>query len=254
MPLLRHTMHFIGGILYMKPQRIILLLSVITCLALAARPCGAQEVAGVTSAESSRTDALPARPVPRSVIPDPTPDYVRPTEMQKLHAFAFHAVGPYAIALAIAGGGIDQVSNAPPEWGGGVGSFGERVASNFGIQLATVTADYGLAEIVREDVIYYPCDCTGLLHRFSHAMISTVTARRGEDGHTTLSFAGIVSPYAGTMTALAWYPSRFGVKDGFRMGNYNLLDQAAKNLAFEFIYGGPHALLGRNHVSSFGSP
>ncbi len=79
-------------------------------------------------------------------------------------------------------------------------------------------------------------------------MISTVTARRGEDGHTTFSVAGLVSPYAGTMTALAWYPSRFGVKDGFRMGNYNLLDQAEKNLAFEFIYGGPHALFGRNHV------
>ena len=42
------------------------------------------------------------------------------------------------------------------------------------------------------------------------------------------------------MTALAWYPDRYGVKDGFRMGNYNLLAQAAGNLALEFIYGGPH--------------
>jgi hypothetical protein len=44
------------------------------------------------------------------------------------------------------------------------------------------------------------------------------------------------------MTALAWYPDRYSVKDGFRMGNYNLAGQAAGNLALEFIYGGPHTL------------
>ncbi len=100
-----------------------------------------------------------------------------------------------------------------------------------------MTTHYALAEAVREDVIYYACDCASVFHRFSHAVISTVTARRGEDGHATFSLSGLVSPYAGTMTALAWYPRRFGVKDGFRMGNYNLLDQAAKNVAFELSMG-----------------
>ncbi len=62
----------------------------------------------------------------------------------------------------------------------------------------------------------------GFFPRVGHALISTFTARHGEDGHTAFSFSGLVSPYAGTMTALAWYPDRYGVKDGFRMGNYNL--------------------------------
>jgi hypothetical protein len=36
--------------------------------------------------------------------------------------------------------------------------------------------------------------------------------------------------------------------DAFRMGNYNLAAAAAQNLALEFIYGGPHTLLGRAHI------
>jgi hypothetical protein len=76
--------------------------------------------------------------------------------------------------------------------------------------------------------------------------------RHGEDGHYAFSFPGLISPYAGTMTALAWYPDRYGVKDGFRMGNYNLAGQAAGNLALEFIYGGPHTLF--SHLGRSKSP
>jgi hypothetical protein len=47
---------------------------------------------------------------------------------------------------------------------------------------------------------------------------------------------------------LLWFPSRYGAKDGFRIGNYNLLAQAGLNLALEFIYGGPHTLLSHHHV------
>jgi len=109
----------------------------------------------------------------------------------------------------------------------------------------TTTTRYGMAAIFREDAAYYRCECTGFFHRFGHAVISTLTGRHGQDGHTTFSFSGLVSPYAGAMASLAWYPDRFGVKDGFRMGNYNLLSQAGANLALEFIYGGPHTVFSR---------
>lgn len=53
------------------------------------------------------------------------------------------------------------------------------------------------------------------------------------------------------MTAVyAWYPDRFGAKDGFRMGNYNLLVMAGGNVAMEFFYRGPHSLLSRLHLSN----
>lgn len=184
--------------------------------------------------------------------PSPVLAYARPTEKEKLRLFEFDAFGPYAFAKAALAGAFQQESNSPPEWGGGAGPFGMRVASNFGIQLVTTTTRYGLAEILREDAAYYRCECRGFFPRFRHALISTLTARRGEDGHTAFSFSGLVSPYAGTMTALAWYPDRYGVKDGFRMGNYNLAGQAAGNLALEFIYGGPHTLF--SHLGRSKSP
>jgi hypothetical protein len=82
--------------------------------------------------------------------------------------------------------------------------------------------------------------------RLGHAVISTVTARRGDDGHRSLSLPAVIAPYAGTMTAVyGWYPSRYGVKDGLRMGNYALLAFVGGNIAREFIYGGRHTLLRR---------
>jgi hypothetical protein len=170
--------------------------------------------------------------------------YTVPTEEQKLQLLAFNAFGPVAFAEAGLTGGIQQATKSPPEWGSGWGGYGKRVASGFGIELVTTTANYGIAEVLREDTAYYACECNGFFPRVRHAVISTFTARRGADGHIVFSVGGLVSPYVGSMTALAWYPQRYGVKDGFRLGNYNLAGQAAGNLLLEFIYGGPHTLFG----------
>ncbi len=178
--------------------------------------------------------------------------YQRPTQKQKLRLYEFDAFGPYAITKAILAGGIQQAENTPREWGGGAKPFAERVGSDFGIALVTTTARYGMAELLHEDAVYYPCRCKGFLHRARHAVVSTVTARHGEDGHIAFSFSGLASPYVGSMTALAWYPDRYGVKDGFRMGNYNLAFVALENLALEFVYGGPHSMF--RHIASFKTP
>ena len=82
-------------------------------------------------------------------------------------------------------------------------------------------------------------------------MISTFTARRGEDGHRVFSIPALVAPYAGTMTAVyAWYPGRYDSTDAFRMGNYNLLVYMAGNIALEFFYSGPHSMFSRMHLSN----
>ena len=47
-----------------------------------------------------------------------------------------------------------------------------------------------------------------------------------------------------------WYPSRFGAKDAFRMGNYSLLAYVGENISLEFIYSGPHSLLSRMHLNN----
>jgi hypothetical protein len=170
----------------------------------------------------------------------------------KLRAYFFDAFGPYPIAGAAAIAGVNQAEGTPPEWGQGGEAYGKRFGSNLAIAAVTTTTRYALAEAFREDTLYYRCECKGFFRRFQHAMISTITARRGEDGHRQFSFPAVVAPYAGTMTAVyAWYPARYGPKDALRMGNYNLLAFAGENLALEFIYGGPHTLFSHFHRPGF---
>jgi hypothetical protein len=205
------------------------------------------------STVASRASAI-ADDSPAPAIKHPQPDlvYRRPTEKTKLRNYAFDAFGPYPIAGAALVAGLNQSEKTPPEWGQGAGAYGQRFGSNLAIAAVTTTTRYALAEAFREDTVYYRCECRGFFRRFRHAMISTVTARRGEDGHRRLSFPSIVAPYAGTMTAVyAWYPERYGPKDALRMGNYNLLAFMGGNLALEFIYGGPHTLFSRLHRPAF---
>jgi len=200
----------------------------------------AQSAQGATTPATNAVAAAPST----TTHAEPGVAYVRPTESVKLHNFIFDAVGPYPFIGAAGTAGIQQAYGTPREWGEGWDAYGVRVASNFGIALTTTTTRYALAEVFREDTLYYRCECKGVLPRLGHALISTVTARRGDDGHREFSFPGLAAPYAGAMTAaLGWYPSRYGPKDGFRMGNYNLLGQAGQNIALEFVYGGPHTLL-----------
>jgi len=182
--------------------------------------------------------------------------YVRPTQRTKVNNYVFDAFGPYPVVGAGIVAGINQLNNTPPEWNQGVEGYAKRFGSDFGIAAVTTTTRYGLSEAFKEDALYYRCDCRGALPRLSHAMISTLTARRGQDGHRVFSFPALVAPYAGSMTAVyGWYPNRFGAKDAFRMGNYSLLVYMGGNVALEFFYSGPHSLLSRMHLNNaHGSP
>jgi hypothetical protein len=205
-----------------------------------------------SATDTARRSSDTTLPAPGKTQPTLDLTYTRPTEKEKLHSYFFDAFGPYPLGGAVVFGAANQATKTPPEWGQGMGAYGERVGSVFGIALVTTTTRYALAKAFREDTIYYRCDCTGVVRRMGHAVISTVTSRVGDDGHRRLSFPAIVSPYAGSMTAVyGWYPSRYGAKDGFRMGNYAILAFGVGNIAREFIYGGSHTLFGRmGHSSS----
>ena len=177
--------------------------------------------------------------------------YVRPTQKTKLINYVFDAFGPYPIAGAAIGASVDQLSNAPPEWNQGVKGYSMRFGSDYGIAMVATTARYGLSEAFKEDALYYRCECRGVFPRARHALVSTLTARRGEDGHRVFSIPALVGPYAGSMTAVyGWYPNRYGAKDAFRTGNYSLLAFAGENIALEFFYSGPHSLLSRMHLNN----
>ncbi len=232
----------------MKRLRVVSLLIAITSFGVLAFVARAQSVAD--TGISSSNVVLPATTAPLLRL---ELVYKRPTEKAKLRSYLFDTFGPYPIVGAAMMGGLDQADKTPPEWGQGAAAYGERVGSNFGIEMVTTTTRYALAEAFHEDTLYYRCECKGVFRRLGHAVISTVTARYGDDGRRRFSIPALVAPYAASMTAVyGWYPSRYGAKDGFRMGNYDLLAFAGGNIAHEFIYGGPHTLFHR--VARSGSP
>jgi len=195
-------------------------------------------------ASSNSSMSMPA-------TPQPTYTYTRPSEKTKFHNYLFDAFGPYPIVGAAIAAGINQADNAPPEWGQGAEGYGKRFGSDFGILAISTSTRYGLAELFREDTLYYRCECKGFFPRLGHALVSTFTARRGEDGHRVFSFPDLVAPYAGTMVGVyAWYPDRYDARDAFRLGNYSLIGYAAENVGLEFIYQGPHSLMGRMHLNN----
>lgn len=221
----------------MKMRRLMLLLFVASAAAVMAQ---AQSLADPGDASSTVASAAPAEPLP---------SYVRPTEKTRLRNYFFDAFGPYPIIGAAFGAGLSQAGNTPPDWEQGATGYGKRFGSDFGIAAVTTTARYGLARAFREDTLYYRCECKGLFPRLSHAVVSSFTSRRGNDGHRVFSFPALIAPYAGTFTAVyGWYPDRYGAKDALRMGNYSLLGSIGGNLGLEFIYGGPHSLLSRMHL------
>jgi hypothetical protein len=197
-------------------------------------------------------DAPDSPAVSASTTPaQPDLTYFRPTQKTKLRNYAFDAFGPYPITGAALAAGIGQTYNSPPEWNQGAEGYGRRIGSAFGIAAVSTTTRYGLAQTFREDTLYYRCECEGIFPRFRHAVISTLTARRGEDGHSVFSFPALIAPYAGAMTAVyAWYPDRYNGKDALRMGNYAMLGYVGGNVALEFLYSGPHSLLTRMHLNN----
>jgi hypothetical protein len=201
--------------------------------------------------------ALPDALAPAISAPVAGPaTYVPPTQEQRFHDFAWNAVGPVAFAGAAFAGAIDQGFNFQHAWGQGWNAYGVRVASNLGISMVTATSQYGIAEALHEDTAYYRCTCTGFARRFFHAGLSSVTSRRGDDGHLAFSPALTISPFIGPMVAAnTWIPTHNGAHLGFTMGEHNLLGQFAQDEALEFVYGGPHTLLGhiQRHLKRFSS-
>jgi len=199
------------------------------------------------SGDSSSTATVSAS----TTQPQPDLTYVRPPQKIKLRNYFFDAFGPYPIVGAAFAAGINQAQNTPPEWKQGAEAYGKRFGSDYAIAAVTTTTRYALAEAFKEDTLYYRCECKGVFPRLSHAVISTFTARRGEDGHRVFSFPALVAPYAGTMTAVyGWYPGRYDAEDALRMGNYSMLGYVGANIALEFLYSGPHSWRSRMHMNN----
>jgi hypothetical protein len=181
--------------------------------------------------------------------------YSFPSARQRERHFLLDLVGPTAFIAPAFESGIDTVrplkfgfppdgaigpGNHPahgdvPEWGEGAQGYAKRYADRFGQGLVGTTSRYALGEILREDVIYHRCQCTGILPRTAHAFLGAYTAHT-HTGRAIPSLPAVASPFIASEVAVAaWYPGRYNASDALRVSGLNYVAAPFKNLFLEFI-------------------
>jgi hypothetical protein len=121
--------------------------------------------------------------------------------------------GPVFTALV-----LDQTTNSPAQWGGGMAGFGLRVASRTvgGIIQGSVQAP--LAAVLHEDVRYISSPQHGFKRRALHAVEYSFLTYNTQ-GHTTVNFANLGAYYASTAISTAWLPDRKGSFASYTFSN-----------------------------------
>jgi hypothetical protein len=161
--------------------------------------------------------------------------YQFPSGRRQFGNYVFSVLGPPGIISAAVGAGLDQRKPEPDEWDSGAAGYGERFGSRYGMRLVSQSTAYTLGAALHQDVTYHRCECRGLLPRTTHAFTSIITART-PSGATRLSIPLIVSPYAGSFTAVyGWYPDHYGASDAARLGSTSFLFRGVGNLVGEFL-------------------
>ena len=169
--------------------------SIFCMFSLAGLPCMAQH----------STSALPDAPSPAIHVAGP-PLYSPPTQSERFKNYVLSTFGPFPIVEAVIRGGIQQERDNPSEWPQGGQGYADRFGSAMGEIAVQGTTEYVLGDLLKEDLRVIPCGCSD--SKFKVALADTFTARRGEDGHRSLSIARMVGPVTGTLVAYkTWYPS-----------------------------------------------
>lgn len=162
--------------------------------------------------------------------------YVRPNADKRFKRYVNGVVGPAALARSAATAGVSTAAGNPEEWGKNWSGFGRRFASNLGRGAIRGTTVYALDEALKLDSAFYRSRKKDFGSRFGNAVLSTVTARR-PDGRRVVGVPRLVGTYAASVIAYeAWYPKRYGYRDGLRSGTISLGFNAAFNLFREFVW------------------
>lgn len=182
-------------------------------------------LAALPVAASAQTQSSPAAP---------EPTYQPLSAKQRREFYVREKLLDPGIVFASAGQAVGaQSSDDPPEWGQGGDAYARRFASQLGFNLVRVSVENAGAAALGQDPRYIRCRCSGFYRRAGHAAVSGF-ATTGRDGARRFAPARVGSHYAASMTQLAWMPSRFGWRDGLRVGTQNLSFGLGTNLLREF--------------------
>jgi hypothetical protein len=134
--------------------------------------------------------------------------YTPPTQGERFKSYLRQSYGWKSLVEAGVHAGIAQARDSPSEWPEGGQGFADRYGSAMGEIAVRGTTEYVLANVFSEDIRTIRCSSPCLKSRFQLAFENTFEARKGDDGHETLSVARFVSPFSGSAVAVnTWYPA-----------------------------------------------
>lgn len=135
--------------------------------------------------------------------------------------------GPVFTALV-----LDQTTNSPPQWGGGMAGFGLRVASRTVGGMIQGTVQAPVAALLHEDVRYISSPRHGFKRRALHAIEYSFLTYNSQ-GHPTPNFANLGAYYASTAISTAWLPDRQGSFARYTFSNGS--EQIALSVPVNFL-------------------
>jgi hypothetical protein len=204
------------------------------------------------SAPPARAEAIPAAlpeaPTPTILDPaplDPSPGipvlfytraYDPPTRHDAVHAYTMELLGPRTFIAAGFRAGIEQARLIPAGWGRDVPGYLQRYGSSYSESAIDSTTRFGLAQLLHEDVRYFPCYGCKMWDKYENAVLAEVSARRGQDGHRAFSATPILSGFSGPLIAYsAWYPTGFSAADALHHAGLGFITRIGFHLLREFI-------------------
>jgi hypothetical protein len=163
------------------------------------------------------------------------PAFVFPTKRERFNRYVLSVVGPFSLLSTGISAGINQWRDRPVEWEQGASGYGKRYASEFGRTAIQQTITYGLDTALGLDTGFHRSNRKGFFPRMTDALAENITSRT-RTGKRVISVPRISGIYASRIISEeAWYPARYGYKDGLRSGTSFLLAGFGINLIREFL-------------------
>jgi hypothetical protein len=148
----------------------------------------------------AQPDGLAVRSLRLFAPSQPTPL----TQKERLKLFFARTAGLNPIVASAAGSGFSQWLDSPPEWGQGAEGYGKRVAHRLAFGAVRNGIAYAASAVFEEDTRYFASGKTTAQGRIAYALLSPVTARRGEK--RTVSVAGVGGIVGAALISRAWSP------------------------------------------------
>jgi hypothetical protein len=157
------------------------------------------------------------------------------TPSEQLKTYRKKVFKPESAALSVVTAGINTARNSPHEWGGGAVGFGKRLGSAFGQHIVKGTIEYGVGNLLHEDLHYQHSNLQGNWPRLKYAVKSTFIVPRTNKSGKTLAVGRIAGNMGGGLISRAWQPaSTAGIGAGLASGGIGIGADVGIHVAREF--------------------